>query len=53
MTTDVHRTITVALRMVNRRPYNGPRPAQQQNEGTPQNNRNEGRQPQQTERKQE
>lgn len=37
----------------NRRPYNGPRPAQQQNEGTPQYNRNEGRQPQQTERKQE
>ena len=37
----------------NRRPYNGPRPAQQQNEATPQNNRNEGRQPQQTERKQE
>ena len=37
----------------NRRPYNGPRPAQQQSEATPQNNRNEGRQPQQTERKQE
>ena len=37
----------------NRRPYNGPRPAHQQNEGTAQNNRNEGRQPQQTERTQE
>lgn len=37
----------------NRRPNNGPRPVQQQREGATPNGRNEGRQPQKTERTQE
>ena len=37
----------------NRRPNNGPRPAQQQRERATPNGRNEGRQPQKTERTQE